>query len=73
MFIQVPIPSEGARGEEGGEIENHLEGRETGMLERGKWPEPGGAVAFLLKIHRTGCYETLTILEVGKLRLREAK
>lgn len=49
MFIRVPDPSEGARGEEGGEIENNLEGRETGLLERGKWPEPGGAVAFPFK------------------------
>lgn len=49
MFIQVPISSEGAQGEEGGEVENNLEGMETGMLERGKWPEPGGAVAFLFK------------------------
>ena len=44
IFIQVPIPSEGAWGGERGEIENDLEGMETG---HGR----GGNVAFLFKIH----------------------
>lgn len=59
MFIQVPTPSEGAWGAGGGEIENNLEVRETIMLERGKWPEPGGAVAFLFRNSENGMLRDL--------------